>query len=101
MMHGQPVQHFSVKLPLRHELLHQGDEAPIVSAFEEMHHLMNHNVFEAFARFLRKFSVEPNAAGVFENRFLHAPAAGGQLRECTEGIGAAILDLKRRLLWRA
>ena len=63
MVHGQPVQHFSVKLPLRHELLHQSDETSIVSGFEKMRHLMHHNVFEAFQRFLRKFGVEPDAAG--------------------------------------
>jgi len=63
MMHGQPVQHFPVKLPLRHELIHQSHEAAIVNGFEEMNHLMNNDVFEAFARFLRKFGVEPDAAG--------------------------------------
>ena len=64
MMHGQPVQHFPVKLPLRHELIRQSHEAAIVSGFEEMNHLMNNDVFEAFARFLCKFGVEPNALEV-------------------------------------
>ena len=60
MSHGQPVQHFPEHLPIRHELVHQRHEAAVVRRFHEMHHLMEptHNkIFQAFARFLRKFAL--------------------------------------------
>jgi len=64
MMHGQPIQHFPEKLPLRHELIHQSHEAAIVSSFEEMDHFMNHDIFQTFTWLLGQFRIETDAFGV-------------------------------------
>ena len=39
-----------MRLPLRHELIHQRHEALVVRGFEQVNHLVNHDVFEAFPR---------------------------------------------------
>ena len=63
MGHRQPVEDFPVYLPIGHELIHQGYEMLVMGGFHEMHHLMDHQVFQAFAWFLRQLAVEPDAAG--------------------------------------
>jgi hypothetical protein len=46
----QSVEGVAVGSPLRHELMQQRHEALVVRGFEQVNHLVNHNVFEAFPR---------------------------------------------------
>ena len=62
MPHRQAVQRFPVELPLRHEAVHQRDEAGVVGRLQQVHHLVNDDVFEALARLLGQVGVEPDAA---------------------------------------
>jgi len=45
-------------LPLAHELIHQRDEARVVRRFEEVRHLVNENVFEAFPRLSDEIGIQ-------------------------------------------
>ena len=53
MPHRQTVQHFAVELPIRHESVHERNEAAVMSRCENVNHLVHDDVFEAFAWFLR------------------------------------------------
>ena len=59
MPHRQSIQRLSAMLPLWHELVHQGDEAIIVRWFQQMHHFVNHDVFQAFRRLLGQICNKP------------------------------------------
>jgi len=48
--YGEPIQNIAYGLPLGHETIHQSNKALVVRGFEQMHHLMNDNVFKAFLR---------------------------------------------------
>jgi len=54
MAHRQPIQLFSIVAPLRHQPIHQRDKAVIVGPFEQVRHLVNNDVFEAFGRLLAR-----------------------------------------------
>jgi hypothetical protein len=61
MANGQLIQLFSADPPLRNEAIHQGDEAGVVSRFQHVNHLVDDDVFEAFAWFLREIGVQSDA----------------------------------------
>jgi hypothetical protein len=50
-------------LPAGHEEVHQGDEAGVVSGFDQVRHFVDDDVFEAFARFLGQVRIEPDGGG--------------------------------------
>ena len=52
MSQWQSIQRLAMHWPLGEEVVHEGDEAGVVGGFEEMHHFMDDDVFEALARFL-------------------------------------------------
>jgi hypothetical protein len=62
MAHRKPIQLFPVVAPLRHQPVHQSNEAVVVGPFEQMHHLVNDDIFQAFGRFLGEVRVKANAA---------------------------------------
>jgi len=49
MAHRQPIQLFPVLAPLRHQSIHQRYEAVVVGSFAQVRHLVDNDVFEAFA----------------------------------------------------
>ena len=49
-------------LPLGHELIHQGHKARVVCRFEQMSHLVNNNVFEAFPRLSGEIGIQSDRA---------------------------------------
>ena len=61
MANGQLIQLFLADPPLRNEAIHQGDEAGVVSRFQHVNHLVDDDVFEAFAWFLREIGVQSDA----------------------------------------
>lgn len=63
MSHGQSVQHIPAKLPLGHELIHQGHEAGIVRWFNQVNHFVNDYVFKTLPRLLGEVSIQANCAG--------------------------------------
>ena len=38
MSHGEPIKTIAIKLPLRHELIHQRHKALVVRGFEQVKH---------------------------------------------------------------
>jgi hypothetical protein len=48
---GQPIEELPVLVPLWHAAIHQADETCIVGRFEQMHHLVHHDVLKALSRF--------------------------------------------------
>jgi hypothetical protein len=44
------------------QLVHDGDEVGIVGRFQHVNHLVDHDVFQAFAWFLREIGVQSDAA---------------------------------------
>lgn len=56
----QPVQDLAVGLPPRHELIHQSHEAGVVTGFEQVSHLVDDNVFEAFDRLSSQIGIQSN-----------------------------------------
>lgn len=48
--------------PLGHEFIHKAHKVSIVRGFQQMDHLMDSNIFKAFARLLGKLRVEPDGA---------------------------------------
>lgn len=48
MSHRQAVEELAGGLPLGHKMVHQGNEAGVVSGFEQVDQLVDHDVFEAF-----------------------------------------------------
>ena len=63
MPHRQPVEDLPAGLPLGHEMVHQGDEAGVVGGFQQVDHLVNHDVFEALPGLLREIGVEADSPG--------------------------------------
>jgi hypothetical protein len=47
----QPIEELPVLVPLWHAAIHQADETCIVGRFEQMHHLVHHDVLKALSRF--------------------------------------------------
>jgi hypothetical protein len=60
---GQPIEELPALLPLRHVAIHQADETCIVGRFEQMHHLVHHDVLKALSRFFGQIGVQANAGG--------------------------------------
>jgi len=87
MANGQLIQLFSADPPLRNEAIHQGDEAGVVSRFQHVNHLVDDDVFEAFAWFLREIGVQSDAtctgvaASPFRLHFLHKDASSFHFRK--------------------
>jgi hypothetical protein len=50
-----------MQTPLGHEPVHVFPELVIMVAFQQVDHLMHHDVFKAFARLLREIGVQPDA----------------------------------------
>jgi len=48
---GQPIEELPVLVLLWHAAIHQADETCIVGRFEQMHHLVHHDVLKALSRF--------------------------------------------------
>ena len=63
MPYRKAIQPFTVKPPIGHKEVHQGDEAAVVGGFEQMGHFMNDDVFEVFAGFFGQIAIEPDACG--------------------------------------
>jgi len=61
MPDGQPIEELPVLLPLWHVAIHQADETCIVGRFEQMHHLVHHDVLKALSRFFGQVGVQANA----------------------------------------
>src|ERR1700675_1877625 len=55
------IQLFSNQAPIRNELIHQCGVAFVVASFNQVDHLMGHNIFEALRGFLCEFKIQPNA----------------------------------------
>ena len=51
MPDGQPIEELPVLVLLWHAAIHQADETCIVGRFEQMHHLVHHDVLKALSRF--------------------------------------------------
>jgi hypothetical protein len=49
--------------PRGHELVHQGNEAGVVSGFQQVPHFVYDDVFEALPRFAGEIGIEPDAGG--------------------------------------
>src|ERR1700693_3054154 len=64
MANGQPIQCLPPATPMRHESIHQYNELRAMSRFKNVNHLMDNDIFEAFAWFLREICVQPDAASV-------------------------------------
>lgn len=62
MAHGQPIQFVPAHAPVRYELIHEGQEVGIVSRLQHVNHLVDDDVFQAFAWFLREIGVQSDAA---------------------------------------
>lgn len=58
MSNRQPNQLIPVKLPLRHKLVHQGGKAAVVGGHQQVGHLMNDDVFQAFRRLFCQIGIE-------------------------------------------
>jgi hypothetical protein len=54
----QSIECVAVGLPLRHELIHQRHKALVVRGFEQVKHLVNQNVFEAFLRLSGEIGIQ-------------------------------------------
>jgi hypothetical protein len=52
MAHWKAVQLLPIVAPLRHQSVHQHHEAAVVGRFGQVSHLVDEDVFEAFAWFL-------------------------------------------------
>ena len=48
MANWQPIELLPAYAPLWHESIHQGDEVGVVSRLQQVNHLVNDDVFEAF-----------------------------------------------------
>jgi len=57
----QPIQNLSVKLPLRHESVDEGNEAGVMSGFYQMKHFVNDEILQTFRGFLCQFRIQPDA----------------------------------------
>ena len=57
----EPIPHGA---PVGHVLVHQGDEAVVVVALEQVEHLVQDDVVEALGRFLDQLQIEPDAMGL-------------------------------------
>lgn len=62
MSHWQPVKSLLLGLPLRHELIHQRNEADIVSGFDQVNHLVNNDIFKTLPRFLGEIGIQTDCA---------------------------------------
>ena len=62
MPNRQTIQLIAIELQFRYKPIHQFHKPPVVSRFEQMHHLMHDDVFEALAGLFREFGVEADAA---------------------------------------
>lgn len=62
MANGQLIHLLPAAAPLRHESIHQCDEAGAMSRLQNVNHLVDDDIFEAFAWFLREIGVQPDAA---------------------------------------
>src|SRR5438128_2526584 len=60
MPYRQTIQNLSVKLPLRHESVDEGNEAAVMSWFQQMKHFVNDEIFQTFRGFLCQFRIEPD-----------------------------------------
>ena len=61
LTHGKAVEGFPVGAPLGVVLVHQGLEASIVGGFQEMHQLVNNDVFEALGGLFGEVGIEADA----------------------------------------
>ena len=62
MANGQPIQFVPAHAPLWQQLVHNGDEVGIVGRLQHVNHLVDDDVFQAFAWFLREIGVQSDAA---------------------------------------
>ena len=53
----QTVECFAVGLPFGHEAVHESNEAGVVRRFQQVDHLVNDDVFEAFWRLSSQIGV--------------------------------------------
>jgi hypothetical protein len=58
---GRLVEFVTVQSPLGKKLVHQSLEAVGVLAFQEVHHLVDQDVFDAIEGFFGELKVEPDA----------------------------------------
>ena len=63
MPDGQPIEELPVLLPLWHVANHQADETCIVGRFEQVHHLVHHDVLKALDGLSGQIRVQANAGG--------------------------------------
>ena len=57
ILKGLLVELCAIKLPLWKKLVHQGAEAFVVTAFEQVDHLVNHDIFQTGQGFFGQFQV--------------------------------------------
>ena len=50
--------------PIRQISVHQRDEAGVMTTHQQVHHLVDDDVFETLRRLLREIGVEADAAGL-------------------------------------
>jgi hypothetical protein len=79
MPNGQAVEDLTMELPLGQETVHEGDETGVVLGFQEMNHLVDDDVFEAFTGFFGQIGVE--ADGADSGNHLEHSRPGGSERE--------------------
>jgi hypothetical protein len=56
----QPIEHLAIELPPGHEAVHHGDEPGVVGRLEQVHQLVNDDLFEALRRLLRELRIKAN-----------------------------------------
>ena len=59
----QAVEGVSVRTPLRQVLIHQGLESCVVGGFQQVHELVDDDVFEALGGFFGEIGIETDAVG--------------------------------------
>ena len=75
------VEFVPINVPLGHELVHKIPKPIIVTAFDQVDHLMHHDVLNAGRCFFHQFKIQPDSAGVPVER----PPAGLHLPDANLG----------------
>ena len=71
MPHGKAIKNPAPMLPVGHEPVHQRLKPFVVRWLQYVNHLVDHDVFQAFAWLLGEIRVQPNGTGL---RIAAAPA---------------------------
>src|SRR5438093_8192850 len=59
---GEAIQSLPTEFPLRHESVHERDEAGVVGRLQQMNQFVENNVFQTLGWLLGELSVEANRA---------------------------------------